>query len=206
MAMKSFMKKTLLRLQSGFEQSILTSLQRLILLLFLIFRSFSFPTASTHSFFSLPHPTFCGQCWCRLLFMRFCELAGELLLMSKNQNLIHKFHFHSNTREESCESALIIHKILQNKPAFMVNDESFYSKMKSFTLQILHRKKVENHNWNHCKQFIIQFAIALTSKLKWICFRFQKVFHFHGLGLFKLDYTFIFSVNIDKKFIQNLRT
>jgi len=48
----------------------------------------------------------------------------------------------SNTREESCESALIIHKILQNKPAFMLNDETFYSKMKSFTLQILHRKKV----------------------------------------------------------------
>jgi hypothetical protein len=110
-------------------------------------------------------------------------------------------HFHSNAREESCESALIIHKILQNKPAFMVNDESFYSKIKSFTLQILHRKKVLTRNWSHCKQFIIQFVIALTSKLKWICSHFLKVFHFHGLGLFKLDYTFIFSVNIDKKFI-----
>ena len=50
----------------------------------------------------------------------------------------------SNTREESCESALIIHKILQNKPAFMLNDEIFYNKMKSFTLQILNRKKVLN--------------------------------------------------------------
>jgi hypothetical protein len=48
----------------------------------------------------------------------------------------------SNTRDESCESALIIHKILQNKPAFMLNDETFYGKMKAFTLQILHRKKV----------------------------------------------------------------
>lgn len=67
----------------------------------------------------------------------------------------------SNTREESCESALIIHKILQNKPAFMLNDEIYYSKMKSFTLQILQRK---------------------------------NIFHFHGLGLFRLDYTFIFSV------------
>ncbi|CAO1367850.1 unnamed protein product [Diamesa tonsa] len=66
----------------------------------------------------------------------------------------------SNTREESCESALIIHKILQNKPAFMLNDEIYYSKMKSFTLQILQRK---------------------------------NIFHFHGLGLFRLDYTFIFS-------------
>lgn len=71
----------------------------------------------------------------------------------------------SNSREESCESALIIHKILQNKPAFMINDDSYHGKMKSFTLQILHRK---------------------------------KVFNFHGLGLFKLDYTFIFSVNLHK--------
>lgn len=42
----------------------------------------------------------------------------------------------------------------------MINDEAYHGKMKSFTLQILHRK---------------------------------KVFNFHGLGLFKLDYTFIFS-------------
>lgn len=44
----------------------------------------------------------------------------------------------------------------------MLNDEIFYSKMKSFTLQVLHRK---------------------------------NLFHFNGLGLFRLDYTFIFSVN-----------
>lgn len=50
---------------------------------------------------------------------------------------------YSTTCEASCDSALIIHKILQNKPVFMINDEAFYGKMKSFTLQILHRKKVE---------------------------------------------------------------
>lgn len=68
-------------------------------------------------------------------------------------------------REEANESALIIHKILQNKPAFMLNDEVYYNKMKSFTLQVLHRK---------------------------------NTFQFHGLGLFSLDYTFIFSVSIIK--------
>lgn len=67
----------------------------------------------------------------------------------------------TRTREEAYESALIVHKILQNKPVFMLNDEIFYNKMKSFTLQILHRK---------------------------------KTFNFNGLGLFQLDYTFIFSV------------
>lgn len=65
-------------------------------------------------------------------------------------------------REEANESALIVHKILQNKPAFMLNDEIYYNKMKSFTLQVLHRK---------------------------------NTFQFHGLGLFSLDYTFIFSVS-----------
>lgn len=65
-------------------------------------------------------------------------------------------------REEANESALIVHKILQNKPAFMLNDEVYYNKMKSFTLQVLHRK---------------------------------NTFQFHGLGLFSLDYTFIFSVS-----------
>lgn len=43
----------------------------------------------------------------------------------------------------------------------MVTDEIYYTKMKSFTLEILHRK---------------------------------KNFHFNGLGMFNLDYTFIFSV------------
>lgn len=52
------------------------------------------------------------------------------------------FTLYSNTRDEAWESALIIHKILQNKPVFMLHDETFYGKMKSFTLQILHRKKV----------------------------------------------------------------
>lgn len=71
----------------------------------------------------------------------------------------------TKTREEAYESALIVHKILQNKPVFMLNDEIYYNKMKSFTLQILHRK---------------------------------NTFNFNGLGLFQLDYTFIFSVSCDK--------
>lgn len=66
------------------------------------------------------------------------------------------------TRDTANNSALIIHKILQMKPVFMLNDETYYNKMKSFTLQVLHRK---------------------------------NILHFNGLGLFRLDYTFIFSVS-----------
>lgn len=64
------------------------------------------------------------------------------------------------TRDAANKSALTIHKILQMKPAFMLNDEIYYNKMKSFTLQVLHRK---------------------------------NIMHFNGLGLFRLDFTFIFS-------------
>ena len=72
----------------------------------------------------------------------------------------------TTTRDAAYRSALIIHKILQTKPAFMLNDEAYYNKMKSFTLQVLHRK---------------------------------NILHFNGLGLFRLDYTFIFSVRRDEK-------
>lgn len=68
----------------------------------------------------------------------------------------------TRTRDQANKSALIIHKILQMKPSFMLNDETYYNKMKSFTLQILHKKNIG----------------------------------FTGLGLFSLDYTFIFSVTV----------
>lgn len=69
----------------------------------------------------------------------------------------------TRTRDEARESAFIAHKILQRKPLFMWDDDIYYNKMKSFTLQLLHRK---------------------------------NTFNFHGLGLFALDYTFIFSVSV----------
>lgn len=88
--------------------------------------------------------TFFGAFWFQPLFMLFYECVGEF---HKRHyfTLEHNINFNftlSNTRDESCEGALIIHKILQNKPAFMLNEETFYNKMKSFTLQILNRKKV----------------------------------------------------------------
>lgn len=57
---------------------------------------------------------------------------------------------------------MIVHEIMQKKPAFMLSNDLFYNKMKSFTLQFLH--------W-------------------------EGYFQFNGIGLFALDYTFIFSVS-----------
>lgn len=66
-------------------------------------------------------------------------------------------------RDEANRAAMIVQKVLQKKPIFVLNDASYYNKLKSFTLKVLHRK------------------IA---------------FNFNGLGLFKLDFTFIFSVSL----------
>ncbi|XP_033150645.1 gustatory and pheromone receptor 33a [Drosophila busckii] len=66
-----------------------------------------------------------------------------------------------NANNHSKKSAMIVHEIMQKKPAFMLSNDLFYNKMKSFTLQFLH--------W-------------------------EGYFQFNGIGLFALDYTFIFSV------------
>ncbi|XP_030555841.1 gustatory and pheromone receptor 33a isoform X2 [Drosophila novamexicana] len=65
-----------------------------------------------------------------------------------------------NANNHSKQSAMIVHEIMQKKPAFMLSNDLFYNKMKSFTLQFLH--------W-------------------------EGYFQFNGIGLFALDYTFIFS-------------
>ncbi|XP_061401369.1 gustatory and pheromone receptor 33a-like [Musca vetustissima] len=65
-----------------------------------------------------------------------------------------------NANGFSKQSAMIVHEIMQKKPAFMLGNDLYYNKMKSFTLQFLH--------W-------------------------EGYFQFNGIGLFTLDYTFIFS-------------
>ena len=67
-----------------------------------------------------------------------------------------------NANGYSKQSAMIVHEIMQKKPAFMLGNDVYYNKMKSFTLQFLH--------W-------------------------EGYFQFNGIGLFTLDYTFIFSVS-----------
>lgn len=101
--------------------------------------------------------------------LRTCRFSSPL---TKQNFLFQRVYFHSNTREESCESALIIHKILQNKPAFMVNDESFYSKMKSFTLQILHRKKVKSSSLRPLQTIYHSICQCIILKIEMNLFSF----------------------------------
>ncbi|XP_067622558.1 gustatory and pheromone receptor 33a [Eurosta solidaginis] len=65
-----------------------------------------------------------------------------------------------NANAYSKQSAMIVHEIMQKKPALMFINSIYYNKMKAFTLQFLH--------W-------------------------ENYFQFNGIGLFALDYTFIFS-------------
>lgn len=49
-----------------------------------------------------------------------------------------------SARSAAYEMPLIVHKIMQMKPQFMLRDDVYYNKMKAFTIQMLHRKKTFN--------------------------------------------------------------
>lgn len=49
-----------------------------------------------------------------------------------------------SARSAAYETPLIVHKIMQKKPLFMLHDDTYYNKMKAFTIQVLHRKKTFN--------------------------------------------------------------
>lgn len=75
----------------------------------------------------------------------------------------------TRTRNEARESAFIVHKLIQAKPIFLRDD-----------------RDVDERYYKKIKSFTLQLLHQ------------KKQFHFHGLGLFELDYTFIFSVSIKK--------
>lgn len=49
-----------------------------------------------------------------------------------------------SARSAAYETPLIVHKIMQKKPLFMQHNDTYYNKMKSFTIQVLHRKRTFN--------------------------------------------------------------
>lgn len=44
------------------------------------------------------------------------------------------------TRETAFDTAMIVHKILQKKPQFVLHSDVYYNKMKSFSLHLLHQR------------------------------------------------------------------
>jgi len=124
--------------------------------------------------------TYMAACFVVSIFGIFLETKVNFVVSGKSRLLDYMTHLYviwsfttmvvayivlrlcCNANNHSKQSAMIVHEIMQKKPAFMLSNDLFYNKMKSFTLQFLH--------W-------------------------EGFFQFNGIGLFALDYTFIFSVS-----------
>lgn len=68
------------------------------------------------------------------------------------------------TREAAYDTTMAVHKILVKKPLFLLETDFYYTKMKSFSLHVLHRKKTYNfsgHGLFICDYTLI-FSVGLT--------------------------------------------
>lgn len=67
------------------------------------------------------------------------------------------------TRDIAYETPLIVHKIAQRKPLFMLRYEIYYNKMKSFTLHVLHRKNTFNFSGQGL--FVLDYTFIFSVSL-----------------------------------------
>lgn len=72
------------------------------------------------------------------------------------------------TRSSAYESANIVRKIIQSEPELMQNNDYFYNQMKSFTIQMLHRKKTFNFSGEGL--FIFDYTFIFSVSLIWVVF------------------------------------
>lgn len=67
------------------------------------------------------------------------------------------------TRESAYDTSMIVHKIIQKKPSFMLHSDIYYNKMKSFSLHVLHRKKTFNFSGQGLFNFDYTFIFSVSS-------------------------------------------
>lgn len=67
------------------------------------------------------------------------------------------------TRGTAFETANIVRKIIQSKPKSMQNDDYYYNQMKSFIIQMLHRKKTFNFSGEGLFIFDYTFIFSVSS-------------------------------------------
>lgn len=70
-------------------------------------------------------------------------------------------HVCEGTREAAYDSSMIVHKILQKKPSFLLHSDIYYNKMKSFSLHVLHRKKTFNFTGQGLFNFDYTFIFSV---------------------------------------------
>ncbi|XP_055295136.1 gustatory and pheromone receptor 33a-like [Sitodiplosis mosellana] len=67
------------------------------------------------------------------------------------------------TRDAAYDTSMIVHKILQKKPSFLLHSDIYYNKMKSFSLHVLHRKKTFNFSGQGLFVFDYTFIFSAIS-------------------------------------------
>lgn len=68
------------------------------------------------------------------------------------------------TRNMAYDTSLCVHKIIQKRPIFMLESDIFYSKMKAFSLQMLHRKRTFNFSGQGLFNFDYTFIFSVSLK------------------------------------------
>lgn len=71
-------------------------------------------------------------------------------------------HLCEVTRDAAYDSSMIVHKILQKKPSFLLQSNIYYNKMKSFSLHVLHRKKTFNFSGQGLFVFDYTFIFSVS--------------------------------------------
>lgn len=87
-------------------------------------------------------------------------------------------HTCETTRNMAYDTSLCVHKIIQKRPIFMVESDIFYSKMKAFSLQLLHRKRTFNFNGQGLFNFDYTFIFSVSLR-RFFLFLFDLI-HFYG--------------------------
>lgn len=87
-----------------------------------------------------------------------------LWAIQNNSIIIVLLHLCEGTRENAYDSSMIVHKIVQKKPLFLLQSNIFYNKMKSFSLQTLHRKKTFSFSGQGL--FIFDYTFLFSVRLK----------------------------------------
>lgn len=94
--------------------------------------------------------------------------------IQNNSIIIVLLHLCEGTREHAYDSSMIVHKIVQKKPLFLLQSNIFYNKMKSFSLQTLHRKKTFSFSGQGL--FIFDHTFLFSVRLKTVTTQIQELF------------------------------
>lgn len=91
-------------------------------------------------------------------------MATSYILWAAQYNAIifMLLHLCEVTRDAAYDSSMIVHKILQKKPSFLLQSNIYYNKMKSFSLHVLHRKKTFNFSGQGLFVFDYTFIFSVS--------------------------------------------